>query len=350
MKTTPATFLKQLAQEAVPPSVVAIIGEEGYYRDQVRQACFKKIFGDQPKEGWNLEIFAEKTEFKRLDGFINTYPFFGGRSAVLVTDKDILTPSSRGAEAGGTSKAGSERQDKLLQILANLPEYCTVIIQAEKLDGRQKLSKQLQKLYTLVDCAPLKVSNLVPWLKEEAHLHGAVFEPEALQTVQAILLNADFAPLQMLEQEIDKLDLYAGSRKKWTSQDVEQSFASLPEAGRYALTNALADKKLTEVLELLASEERKKINILPITGSVTYQIRRLLQMKECQRLGLSAQAAASRLKLAPFAVNILQRQSRHFTEEALIKALRSLDALSIDIRSGGREYELLTEILAILLQ
>lgn len=350
MKTTPAAFLAQLEQGRDLPSVIAIIGEEGYYRDQVRQSCLEKIFGAQAKEGWNLENFAEKTDFKKLDGFINTYPFFGGSSAVLLTDKEILNPSAKGVESGGTSKSGAERQEKLLAILANLPAYCTVILQAEKLDGRQKLSKQLQKLYCWVDCAPLRVSGLNPWLQEQAERHKARFEGEAVQTIQAFLLNADYAPLQMLEQEINKLELFAGKRKLWTRKDVECSFASLPEVGRYALANAIADKRLLEVLELLAAEQRKKTNILPITGSVTYQIRRLLQIKECQRQGISASAAAARLKLAPFAANLLQRQSRNFTEGALIKALCALDRLSIEVRSGGREYELLEEILAILLQ
>ena len=45
-------------------------------------------------------------------------------------------------------------------------------------------------------------------------------------------------------EEIEKLSVYAGERKIWTKDDIEQTFAALPEVSRFALLNAIAEKKL----------------------------------------------------------------------------------------------------------
>ena len=76
----------------------------------------------------------------------------------------------------------------------------------------------------------------------------------------------DNAPLLLLEQEIEKLSVYAGERKIWTKDDIEQTFAALPEVSRFALLNAIAEKKLGQTLELLGEERKHGNTVLALCG------------------------------------------------------------------------------------
>ena len=181
MKLSPAAFLRQLHTQETLPTVVALVGEESYYRNKVRQALLHAAFADAPEEAWTLTEFAENTDFRALDEALNTYPFFSGHSVVLLRDEKLLNPKSKagavtGSEAATSvavseaeppaaagAKGGKKRakkpqdpHDKLLALAAQVPEFCTLIVECAKLDGRGKLAKQLQKNVAYVDCAPIK--------------------------------------------------------------------------------------------------------------------------------------------------------------------------------------------------
>lgn len=102
----------------------------------------------------------------------------------------------------------------------------------------------------------LKAYQLRPWLLEQANSYGARFSPEALNLVLDYVSAFDIVPLLQLQQEIAKVNLYAGQRKIWQAEDVLQMFSQAPEISGFALGNAVEERNLTKVLDLLA-EERK---------------------------------------------------------------------------------------------
>ena len=162
-------------------------------------------------------------------------------------------------------------------------------------------------------------------------------------------MNVDNPPLSLLEQEVDKLALYAAPRTVWTQADVEQVFAALPEIGRFALTNAVAERRLHTVLDLLAQEERQKTYILMLTGSIASELRRLLMCKEYQRLRRPMQQAQAELGLHPYVVQTSWSRAAKFDEDKLREGLLAVDRISTDISLGGRGYDKLQEVLVRLL-
>ena len=147
----PDIFIKQLENGNIP-TVVCIIGEEPYYRDLVRHTLLDKIFADVPADSRDITVFDEKSDLKKLDTLINTYPFFSGRTVVMVTDKELLNPKAEAegkkVKSAGKGKAKDtdlSKQERLQKLLGDVPDFCTVILQTEKMDGRQKFTKFLQK-------------------------------------------------------------------------------------------------------------------------------------------------------------------------------------------------------------
>lgn len=347
MKIEATSFLAQLHSDRPLPSVIAIVGEEPYYQDKVRKSILKKIFAPTTPEEYELTIFAEKTDLNRVENVINTYPFFGGKSALLISDSELLTPREK---TGKSNKAGEERMQRLLKLISDVPDFCTVLLQADKLDGRQKLSKTLQKEYCLVECNHLRAYKLEPWLRDQALQHGAGFTRSGMERILAYMMNVDPVPLQLLASELEKLSLYTDSRKSWTGEDVDHIFSALPEANNFALADAILTGNLTNVLNLLGAARRKGSNLLAVLGLVLFQVRNLLAAAECRRLGLSKEIMIRRLHINPYVAGKVWNAADHFPEAAVRTAVRDMDQLSVDFKRGGRGLPKLEEILVMLVR
>ena len=351
--STPDAFIKQL-KSGVIPTAVTIAGEEIYYRDLVRHTLLDAIFTDIPEESREITLFEERTDLRKLETLVNTYPFFGGRTVVLITDKELLNPKSGSEVAAGKGRGKNKgtapegKQEWFQRILTDVPDFCTVILQSEKMDGRQKLTKFLQKETAFVDCSPVDSRTLPTWLVQQAALHKGTFTGEAINRIQEYMATVDNPPLQRLAKEVEKVAVYAGKRKNWTAEDVDLLFSALPEAGAFALNNAIVAKDIPLVLQLLAEEKQKNAFIVMIIARIAANLRNLLMVKEGERLGYSASQIAEQSRKSPFVVNLWKRDSARFTEARLRNGVQSLDKIAEAIGLGGRQYERLEEVLAIL--
>ena len=127
----PDVFIKQIENGTIP-TVVCIVGEEPYYRDLVRRTLLDAIFTDTPTDSRDISVFEEKTDMKKLDTLINTYPFFSGRTVIFITDKELLNPKAetegKKPKSGGKGKAKEKaketslsKQEQFQNLLGDVP-------------------------------------------------------------------------------------------------------------------------------------------------------------------------------------------------------------------------------------
>ena len=149
----------------------------------------------------------------------------------------------------------------------------------------------------------------------------------AVQRIQEYLATVDNPPLQLLAAEVEKIAVYAGDRKNWTAADVDMLFSALPEIGVFALNNAITAKNTVLALQLLAEEQKKNTYLPLLAAKLLTHLRSILMVKEGERLGRSASQIA---------------------EARLRNGIQALDTLVEEISLGGRQYDRLEEIIAIL--
>lgn len=343
MEFTPENLMQKLKNaEDLPHNVLLLFGEEAYYRNLISNLLQEYVFADVAESDREITVFEKDTNFKEVANVINTYPFFCGKSLVIIKDEKIF-----GNKDGGESK--NEKTAELLELIKDVPEYCMLVLSAANIDKRSKLYKTCKKDALVCECQSFKVNMADSWLKQQAAAYNSRFEPEAVELIKEYLAPVDKVPLQLLQQEIEKLSVYAGERKIWTAQDVELIFTALPEVSNFSLTNAICNKKLSEVLELLAYEKKKGTNLLKLCGLIAASIRRMLVVKELQQKGYSAPQIAAEKGLHPYVANIVTRQVRNFSAAKLKQFLIDIADLNSNIRQGGRQYDLLEEILIKLL-
>ena len=324
--------------------VIAVFGEEDYFRSRILTAVPDAVFGGTDDADREITVFDKDTNLSQLTGVINTYPFFGGRSLVILRDEKLISPKQ-------DNDSKKQQLAKLVEILADVPDYCAVVISVAKLDKRSRLYTSLKKQADALvcECKSVKPYNLAPWLDAQAKDLGGRLESDAVGTIMEYLAPVDNAPLALLRQELEKLAVYAGERKNWTRDDVETIFSALPEVSSFALLNAIAERRLPQVLELLAAERKKGTNILPMCGFILFQLRRMCRFKELQAQGYGQAQIASELKMAPFGVKKMIGQCCRFTADSITEAILAIAQLNIDLRKGGRQYPRLEEILVQLL-
>lgn len=345
MEIKPEELIYKLQNGAGLPktNLLVVYGEEDYYRQQIVTALPEALFQGVDSADRAITSFDKDTDLNELASIINTYPFFSGQSLVVLKDEKLLA-------AKAESEARKQQLDKLADILSDIPDYCTVLVSASKLDKRTKLFKALKKTALMCECASIKLNNLSQWLDGQAAAYGARWSFDAVGKIIEYLQPVDKIPLKLLQQEIAKLAVYAGERREWTAEDVESIFSALPEASSFAIINALGKRNLPEVLVLLAAEKKKGTNVLPLCALITFKLRQMLQYLELSSRGFDYKGIVAELKLNPYVAKNLQREVRGFTAQALTQALLELAQLNIDLRKGGRDYARLEEILLQLLR
>ena len=155
------------------------------------------------------------------------------------------------------------------------------------MDKRTKLYKQLKASALICPCERIKERDLDDWLYAQAAAYGAHFTRDALAAISEYIEPVkEEIPLDLLQQEIGKLAIYASGRREWTEDDVLNVFALLPNASSFALTNYIMAGKLKQCLELLASERKHGTYILPLSATVAFKIASgaALSGAEAQRL------------------------------------------------------------------
>ena len=338
----PNDLLKKLHKAEPLPNLFIILGSEAFYRSQLLAAIPEYVFAGVDEADREITLFDKDTNLNELEAVINSYPFFCGKSLVVLRDDKLW---------GGRQEGEAKKQQmaKLLAILSDIPEYCTVILSAKELKKSVKLYKDLAPKAVVCECESMKPRDLVPWLKEQAQELGGTFENDAIAMIMEYLAAVDTVPLQLLKQEIEKLSIYVGERKRWTREDVETTFSALPEVSSFALNNAVTLKNLPQVLELLADKRKKGEDIIPVCGLVMSNIRTLLRVKEMANAGFSESRAVAEGGLNPYLVKKSFQACRKFSLASLQTALNELAHMNIDIRLGGRTYARLEEILIKLL-
>ncbi len=337
MKIAPELLIEKLRSGETLPSVLGAVGEEEYYRSRIAHLLEEYVFHATDETDRAITVLEKNAGLAELENAVNSYPFFSGRSLVILRE--------------GKLTAGNQESGRALAaLLSDVPEYCTVLVDVPKLDGRGHLYRYLRDDALLCECASLKPSALGPWLSRRAAELGGRLDAGAQAAISEYLAAVDKAPLLLLSRELEKIALYAGTRTLWTQKDVEAVFSSLPEVSGFALVNAVAAHQLTETLRLLAVERgRRGGSFMLLLGQLGYQLRRLLRLRELLRQGADKAQIIAALKLHPYVASRLLAQSRRFSENRLKEALLSLARLNIEVRRGGRQYRRLEEILIVLL-
>jgi DNA polymerase-3 subunit delta len=304
-------FESTLRQQA-PAPVYLIVGEEDLLRDRAVGTLKTAVLGDN--QDFNCDVFyGDEATGADIVNCASEVPVFAERRLVIVKTAEKL--SARDGEP-------------LLNYLASPMDSTTLAFVSPKLDGRLKFSQAVTRAGVVVDCAPLREVQLLPWIAQEAGQLNVRLEPEA----RHVLMEMSGGSLYGILRELEKLAAYVDSERPVTPADVYLLRGMEPGASVFDLTLAIAEGHRGRALSILARNLEAGEAPLRILGSLVWQYRRLWKVKELVRQGGRDGEAARTLRMDPAKVRAFLGQ---FSDEHLQRALHLFLQSDAQLKGAG---------------
>ena len=207
-------------------------GEEEFFIDQVLGYAESHILSES-ESSFNLSIFyGRDANWADLVNACRRYPMFAERQVVILKEaqhmKDI---------------------EKLEPYIEN-PSASTVFVvgyKDKKLDARKKFTKLVKEKGVLVTTKKIQDNHLADWISEQVAMRGLTISSGAL----AILKDHIGNDLSRIANEIGKMTLNMGNRKKITEEDIERFIGVSKEFNVFELQKALATRDLPAAIRII---------------------------------------------------------------------------------------------------
>ena len=151
-QTVPVFQLPAHLTKVVAP-LYAVLGEEDLLRDTALALIRDAVLGADGND-FNCDVFyGDEAEGAEIAACASEIAAFAPRRLVIVKAAD---------------KLAARQSEMLLPYLKSPNDTTSVVFVAAKLDGRLKFSQALLQASVVGDCGPLKDSQLLPWVQQEA--------------------------------------------------------------------------------------------------------------------------------------------------------------------------------------
>src|SRR5262245_3771064 len=313
----------KLQKDAVAP-LYALIGEEDLLRDAGLTLIKQAVLGGDGNE-FNSDLFyGDESEGAEIVACASEVAVFAPRRLVIVKAAD---------------KIPAKHVEPLLPYLKAPNESTTMVFAAAKLDGRLKFTQAVMQAAIVVDCAPLKDSQMMPWLNQEAGRLGIRLDEEALH----LLRETCGGSLYAVRHEMEKLASYVPAGRTVSGSDVAALRGTQPGASVFDLASAIGGRRRGAALAIVARNLEAGEAPLRILGSLAWQYRRLWKGKDLLRQVGREGEAAEKLRMDPSQVGpFLGRFREPHLRDALGRCLITDGKLKGG--SGGRPEMLLDRL------
>ncbi len=311
------------------------------------------------------------TAIARLREALQTLPFFGTGKVIWLKDCNFL-----GEERTASAQAVTETLADLAEELKNFAWAANpgirLLISAGKVDKRKTFFKTLDKIGLVENLAGWSVDDRDWADRAELAAQTAVRErkKEISEEALAELVSRVGPHPRLLDNEVEKLCLFAGDRSRIESEDVNAVCVRNKLARAFALGDALGDRDLPRLLRRLDEElwevkyDSQKSEIGLLYG-LTAKVRAMLLLKEMIQEGwikpemdynrfkgqlqhvpadrLPGDRRFNPLALNPYVLYKALPQIKHYSEAELIRAMDLLLRCNQRLVSSGLDEALVLQ-------
>ncbi|MFH0812745.1 MAG: DNA polymerase III subunit delta [Pseudomonadota bacterium] len=314
----PAQFFARLEEGPLLP-LYCFYGEERYLQDKAVQVLLKRG-GEVIKRNVTFEVYSgPSTSLSSILDSARTLPFFGKRKMILLREPEKLLTSGR---------------DLLLAYLKNPSRKTILIFTGEKINLQGEIREVFNQNGMVQEFKhPYPNSNdLYDWIEHMAKEHGKAIEVPAIHLMVELTGNH----LQDLSNEMEKLCLFIGERRKITREDVEKVISSLKVESIFELTDYIGNRKLLEALKALSQlmesgEESRKI--LPM---IVRHFRMLMKIRYLLDQKLQPEKIRSSLNIKDFLWKKLYPQTQKFPRAKLEHCFERLWEADLSLKTQHR--------------
>lgn len=257
----------------------------------------------------------DESELQNALEDLDTYNFLSDKKTIIIKNIDSLKYDENKKDF-----------DHLIKYIDNPTQDNLLIIEAKKLNGTYKITKELRKK---CKCIELE-QNTKAFIKNE--LKDYKINQEAINLLDEYC-NGDYTKIQ---SECDKLKNFKYDDKIITNDDIKNIVSKKlgdPQELTFSFTRSIAEKNKKESLKKYKELIDYNIDSLSILGLLGSQIRIIYQVKILDSRGMRLQDIAKTLKEKEFRVKKTMELIGLYTQEETLDLMQKLAEIDLKIKT-----------------
>ncbi len=326
---TYAEFQQSLNSNHFAP-IYLFYGEEDFLIDEGVQLLIAKVL-DEGTRGFNLDVvYGSKVEAKDVVAHASSFPMMSAKRVVVVKEFEKL--------------ATTETAKETITAYINRPLESTVLVLVSfEPDFRRKPFTDLKKRGELVECKPLYDNQVPAWIADRIRHQGREANAEACRLMQAYVGNS----LRSLQNEIDKLFVFIGDRKKVTVEDITAVVGATKGYTIFELQNAIGRKDPREAVKIL--ERMLEVGQSPqmIIVMLTRFFTQLWKLSDASARRMPEQEVAREIGVPVYYVKQYLEFRSNFDVDQIEKNFKALLEADTVLKSTSRDPHLVLDLLIL---
>jgi DNA polymerase-3 subunit delta len=330
-----------------------LIGDEVFFRDQCRQALLEHLVPEGLRDFslHDLDLadvsVAEVLDRARTPSLMAPFQVFFVRGV-----KELYTRGSHADEfAAIEAYMKDPNPDAVLIFVADHISIPADVRKMEMQDKEryQRIRDTLGQYCGIVELARVEEGDAVRWITDYCTGRGVKIEADGARE----LVDALGGDMTMISNELEKLILYVGEKKRVTLGDVETMVLAAKQRSLYELTDAISSKDRVRALEvldaiLLSGEgEEAAIGHIYMLAKTFRQMLVILERNVRDQRMLWA-ALWQGFRVPPFAADDIIKQARRYkNRRELTRAIRLVAKADLALRSNPVSKRMVLERLVI---
>lgn len=301
-------------------------GDEEYLKKYYAAQIKKKIIPDEFID-MNFNTFDEN-----VDAIINS-----GMSLPFMNDYRLTIVNGSGLFASGKKND----TELFFKSIDNFPASSVIIFCEDKIDKRNKLYKKINEIGLAAEIKKPTDKELVKWIMKMCKANKkTITADDAMHLLKITMGNMEF-----IKNEIDKLIDY--SSENITRDDIDLLCTKSIDAKIFELVSAMGNKNLKLAVESYNNLIFLKEQPLMILTMISRQFVLILQSKIFSSCGEDYNSIAQKLGVRSFVISDCIRQSKNFSTETLVNAIKECSQVDYKIKIGKLTDKLAVENLII---
>src|SRR5512146_519592 len=345
-------FVSEVQQRKLRPAYV-FIGDEAFFRKRCRDAILEHLVPPELRDFSLHELdlgecdIGEVLDRARTPSLMAPFQVFWVRGVKALYGRG----SHEDAFAAIAEYVENPNPDAVLIFIADhvsLPADLRRMELTDR-DRYERIRDTLGKFCVVVELARVEEGEAVRWIVETAASEKVKVETDAARE----LVDALGGDMMLIANELQKLILYVGEKKRVTLGDVETMVLAAKQRSLYELTDAISSRdraKALEVLEAILSSGEGDEAAIGHLYMLAKTFRQMLVIAErnVRDTRMLWQVLWQGFRVPPFAAEDIIRQARRYkSRRELSRALRLIAKADLALRSNAPSKRVVLEKLVL---
>lgn len=326
--------LKNDLRNKQPQRLYFFHGEEVFLLNHYLQQM-KKLLTDELTESFNFHKLNNETfDLQSLADCVENLPMMAEFTFVWVDEIDIF-------------KLPESDREKLIGILSDIPEYCTVVFTyvttAWKPDKRlKKLWDTVSKFGNVVEFPRQEQRDLIPWITR----HFAAGKKRISPDLCAYLIDITGGTMTALGGEISKIIAYSGA-ETIVKADIDAVTEPVLDAVVFQMTDLLGEGKYGPALLKLQQLLKMQQEPIAILGAVGAHFRRISTARTLMDCGKGPDTLMRLCGMGDYPARKTMAAARNFSARFCAKAAALIMETDRQLKTSYDDPERLLELLIL---